>query len=129
MKDITREIINIYNLIDIDFMGYEFNLSNASYHHLLVARRKGGEETIENGAVLNRKTSHPYLHIIEGRDLDMFNAITNEMVIQKMLGRLDLASLRRIHDILTQFEHEHSSDTTTKGHLLIKECYTRRPKL
>lgn len=129
MKDITREIINIYNLTTIDFMGYEFNLGNVSYHHLLIPRRLGGEETIENGAILNRKTSHPYLHIIEGRDLDMFNSITNEMIIQKMLGKLDIKSLKKIRDILIQFEREHSSDTTSKGQLLIKERYTRRPRI
>ena len=129
MKNITQQLIDIYNLKNIDFMGYEFNSGNVSYHHLLIPRRLGGEETIENGAILNRKTSHPYLHIIEGRDLEMFNSITNEMIIQKMLGKLDIKSLKKIHDILTQFEREHSSDTTKKGKLLIKEEYTRRPKL
>lgn len=129
MKDITQKMIDIYNLKNIDFMGYEFNLSNASYHHLIIPRRNNGLETIENGAILNRYTSHPYLHIIEGRDYDMFNAITNEMIIEKMLGKLDINSLKRIRDILIQFEQEHSSDTTSKGQPLIKERYTRRPKL
>ena len=129
MKNITREIIKTYNLTTIDFMGYEFNPNNVSYHHLLIPRRKGGEETFENGVILNRKTSHPYLHIIEGRDIDMFNSITNEMIIEKMLGRLDIQSLKKIRDILIQFEREHSSDTTKKGKLLIKEEYTRRAKL
>lgn len=129
MKNITQQMIDIYNLKNIDFMGYEFNLGNVSYHHLLIPRRLGGEETIENGAILNRKTSHPYLHIIEGRDLDMFNSITNEMILQKMLGKLDIKSLKKIRDILIQFEREHSSDTTSKGQPLIKECYTNRPRI
>ena len=129
MKNITQQMIDIYNLKNIDFMGYEFNLDNVSYHHLIIPRRKGGEETIENGAILNRKTSHPYLHIIEGRDYDMFCAITNEMIIEKMLGQLNIKSLKKIRDILIQFEREHSSDTTSKGQLLIKECYIKRPKL
>ena len=129
MKNITHLMIDIYNLKDIDFMGYAFTKNNASYHHLIVPRRNGGPATVENGAVLNGRTSHPYLHIVEGRDYDMFLAITSEMIDENILGRLDIKSLKRIHDILTQFEREHSSDTTKKGKLLIKEEYTRRPKL
>lgn len=129
MKSITRLMINIYNLKKIDFMGYSFTKNNASYHHLVVPRRLGGPETIDNGAVLNGKTSHPYLHRIESVDLDMFNHITSEMIDINIKGYLDIYNLRKIDDILTQFEREHSSDTTKKGKLLIKEEYTRRVKL
>ena len=129
MKGITRLIIDYYNLKKIDFMGYAFTKNNASYHHLIIPRRLGGPETIDNGAVLNGRTSHPYLHIVENRDYDMFLAITSEMIDENILGKLDLNNIRKIHDILTQFEREHSSDSTKKGKLLIKEEYTRRPKL
>ena len=129
MKSITHLMINYYNLKKIDFMGYSFTKNNASYHHLVVPRRLGGLETIDNGAVLNGKTSHPYLHRIESVDLDMFNHITSEMIDINIKGYLDIYNLRKIDDILTQFEREHSSDTTKKGKLLIKEEYTRRAKL
>ena len=129
MKGITQLMINIYNLKKIDFMGYEFTKNNASYHHLIVPHRNGGPATVENGAVLNGRTSHPYLHIVEGRDYDMFLAITSEMIDENIIGKLDLNNIRKIHDILTQFEREHSSDSTKKGKLLIKEEYTRRPRL
>lgn len=129
MKSITRLMIDYYNLKKIDFMGYSFTKNNASYHHLVVPRRLGGLETIDNGAVLNGKTSHPYLHRIESVDLDMFNHITSEMIDINIKGYLDIYNLRKIDDILTQFEREHSSDTTKKGKLLIKEEYTRRAKL
>lgn len=129
MKGITQLMINIYNLKKIDFMGYAFTKNNASYHHLIIPRRLGGSETIDNGAVLNGKTSHPYLHRIESVDIDMFNHITSEMIDINIKGYLDIYNLRKIDDILTQFEREHSSDTTKKGKLLIKEEYTRRPKI
>lgn len=125
MKEITNLIIREYRLKDIDFMGYRFNRYNASYHHLIVPRRLGGKETIENGAVLNGKSSHPYLHIVEGRDYEMFRAITEEMIKEKKLGRLDRSSLKRIDDILSCFEREHSSDTTSKGKVLIKDEFVR----
>lgn len=126
MKNITNTLIKEYNLKNIDFMGYEFKRTNASYHHLLVPKRNGGLETIENGAVLNGRTSHPYLHIIECFDNDRFEAITNEMIIEKMLGRLDKQSLQKIDDILKGFEREYNGTRTSKGKILIKDEFTRR---
>lgn len=113
-------MIEEYNLKNIDMMGYRFNKNNASYHHLIIPKRYGGEESIENGAILNGRTSHPYLHIVEGINLDMFIAITQEIIEQKALGRLDKECLKRIDDILNQFEKEHSGKRTSKGKVLIK---------
>ena len=126
MKRITRLMIEEYNLKKIDFMGYSFTKDNASYHHLIIPRRLGGPETVQNGAILNGRTSHPYLHIIEYKDLDIFNLITSEMIDENIKGRLDPDNLRRINDLLTYFEREHSGDSTKKGKALIKEEYTRR---
>lgn len=120
MKYITKLMIEEYNLKNIDMMGYRFNKSNASYHHLIIPKRYGGEESIENGAILNGRTSHPYLHIVEGIDLDMFVSITQEIIEGKALGRLDKECLERIDDILNQFEKEHSGKRTSKGKVLIK---------
>ena len=119
-------MISQYNLKKIDFMGYTFTRDNASYHHLIIPRRLGGPETVQNGAILNGKTSHPYLHIIERKDLDIFNLITSEMIDENIKGRLDPDNLRRINDLLNCFEREHSGDSTKKGKALIKEEYTRR---
>lgn len=119
-------MINLYGLNKIDFMGYTFSKHNATYHHLVVPRRFGGPETVENGAVLNGKTSHPYLHKIEYVDWDVFSAVTSEMIDINTKGFLGLENLRKIDDILKSFEREHCSDVTKKGHILIKEAYTRR---
>lgn len=123
MKYITELIINEYRLKNIDFMGYVFNKSNASYHHLIIPKRFGGKETLENGVVLNSKTSHPYLHIIESYDKDRFKAITEAMVREKELGRIDIKELERIDDILKGFEKDNKDNTTRKGKILIKEQY------
>lgn len=120
MKKITNVMIEMYNLKNIDMMGYVFNKSNASYHHLIIPRRLNGPESIENGAILNRKTSHPYLHIVEGMDLDMFVAITQEIIEEKALGRLDRDCLAKIDCILDCFEKEYSGYRTSKGKVLIK---------
>ena len=123
MKPITDLMIRHFDLKDRDFMGYRFNKNNASYHHLIIPKRLNGPETLTNGAILNSKTSHPYLHIIENVDSDMFYFITSEMIDMNIKGYLDLDNLRRIDDVLCQFEKEHYSDTTKKGKKLIKDIY------
>ena len=137
MREITREMIKEYRLMKLgyDFMGYEIkNKQDLSFHHLIVLRRNCkdlglGEGYLKwNGSILNQNTSHDYLHLIEAKDLDMFMAITSEMIDQNIKGCLDIENLRRIRDILECFEREHSSDRGKKGRLLIKDDYVRRRK-
>ena len=137
MREITKLMIKEYKLMKLgsDFMGYDItNKSNLSFHHLIVPHRNCkalglGEGYLKwNGSILNQNTSHDYLHLIEAKDLDMFMAITSEMIDQNIKGRLDIENLRRIRDILECFEKEHSSDRSKKGRLLIKDDYVRRRK-
>ena len=126
MRNITRLMIDEYNLKDIDFMGYEFKKSEASFHHLIIPKRNGGKETIDNGAILNANTSHPYLHLIENFDYDKFLLITSEMIEQNLLGRLDYECLKRIDEILREFEEENKGLKTSKGKMMIKEEFKKR---
>ena len=123
MKNITNFMIHEYNLKKIDFMGYTFSRNNASYHHLIVPRRLGGPETVENGAILNGLTSHPYLHIIEAKDYELFSLITSEMIDENIKGHIDMENIKNIRDMLEYFEKEHRYDTTKKGKRLIKREY------
>lgn len=126
MLHITRIMISAFNIEDVDFMGYSVDKSTANYHHLIIPRRNGGAKTINNGAILNKDTSHPYLHIVESKDYDMFYNITKQMMIENKLGRLDIDCFKRINDILLVFEREHSADINFLNEPLIKEEYTKR---
>ena len=126
MLHITRVMITAFNITDIDFMGYSVSKETANYHHLIIPRRVGGAKSISNGAILNKDTSHPYLHIIESKDYDMFFRITREMMKENKLGRIDLDILKRIDDILNCFEREHAGETNFLQEELIKEEYTKR---
>jgi len=126
MKSITRDMIRVYNIkkVGVDFMGYTFKSTESlSFHHLLIPARFGGKEEIQNGAVLNGRTSHPYLHLIEYKDPEIFYLITSEMLDQNIKGRIDIENLRYIRDLLLYFEKEHGDDTTKKGKRLIKWEY------
>lgn len=116
--------------LGFDFMGFELQKKDIyTFHHLIIPNRKGGAFAIWNGAILCGKSSHPYLHVIEAKDYDMFCYITSEMIDENIKGYLDPKNIKNIHEVLALFEREHSGDRTKKGHPLIKECYTRRRKM
>lgn len=132
MKQTAKIIMRNFKIKELgyDFMGYAPQLNESySFHHLIIPKRKGGKCEYWNGAILCSETSHPYLHLIENRDYELFSYITNEMIEMNLKGHLDLENLRNIHNLLLQFEREHSSDTNSKGQLLIKQQYTNRPDL
>ena len=132
MRDITREMIKLYKIkqLGYDFMGYTYNQQKKlSFHHLIVPHREckkaglGEGYLFWNGAILVQSSAHEYLHTIERTDEDMFLAITSEMIDENVSKQIKLENLRHIRDILLQFEREHCSDTTKRGHYLIKPEY------
>lgn len=126
MKPITITMINIYKMTNIDMMGYFFDKTNASYHHLIIPKRLGGKETVENGSVLNETSSHPYLHLIENRDKEIFDRITLNITLEKQTGRIDIDYLKKIRELLMYFEKDRTNETNSKGKSLIKEEYKKR---
>lgn len=131
MKDVTRAMIEEFKMKELgyDWMGYSLQKGDIyTFHHLIVPNREGGKIIRQNGAILCGKTSHPYLHLIEAKDYDMFCYITSEMIDINIKGYIDIQNLRYIDDCLTDFEREHCSDRSRKGKLILKEEYTRRNK-
>ena len=129
MKEVTKLMIREFKIhkLDYDFMGYSLQKGDIyNFHHLIIPNRNGGPIARWNGAILCGKSSHPYLHLIEAKVYDMFCYITSEMIDMNVKGYLDIENLRKIHDVLKQFEREHCSDRGKKGKLLIKDVYTRR---
>lgn len=129
MKEITKLMIREFKIkqLGYDFMGYSLQKDDIyTFHHLIIPNRFGGKMTRENGAILCGKTSHPYLHLIENKDYDMFCYLTSEMIDINIEGYIDVKHLKYIDDCLKSFEREHCSDRTRKGKILIKEEYLRR---
>lgn len=137
MREITKIMIIEYRLMKLgyDFMGYEIvRKPDLSFHHLIVPHRDCkdmglGEGYVKwNGAILNQETSHDYLHLIESKDREIFEAITSEMIDENVKGHLDIENLKRIRDLLLYFEKEHYDDKNKKGKRLIKEDYITKRK-
>lgn len=132
MKNITNLMIREFNInkLGYDFMGYSLKKGDIyTFHHLIIPARNGGKYEKWNGAILCGNTSHPYLHLIESKDYDMFTDITSEMIDMNIKGYLDIDNLRHIHDILKQFEIEYADAKGKKGKALIKRDYRERIKL
>lgn len=132
MKEITKLMIHQYQIdkLGYDFLGYSLQKNDIyTFHHLIVPRRKNGPETVQNGAILCGKLSHPYLHLIEAKDYKRFYYITSEMIDMNIKGYLDIVNLKRIHELLKQFENDYKNETNRKGKILIKDIYKKRVNL
>lgn len=132
MRNVTRDMIKTYriNKLKYDFMGYTFNrYEELSFHHLIIPKRDsikagiGDGYLVWNGSILKQDTSHDYLHIIEQIDREIFLAITDAMIRENQLGKLDIEELKRIRMLLEYFEKEHKDDKNKKGKTLIKRKY------
>ena len=126
MKQITNLMVNMYNLKGTDFAGYKVSKDNPYTFHHLLKRCHGGIETIENGAILT-KYSHEYLHIVETRDLNIYNYINNVLKQINEQGHEPLIrQILAIDYLLKLFEKDHMNDRSSKNKRLIKNEYLRR---
>lgn len=137
MKEVTKLMINEFNLkkLGFDMMGYTFKHTNElSFHHLIIPRRLCGNQecrgyTRDNGAILKQSSSHEYLHTIELYDRDRFLAITNYLIEENLLGKIDLECLKKIRSILESFEKEYNEAVNGSGNKIIKKEFANRIKL
>lgn len=135
MREITSQMIKDFKLmkIGIDFMGYKIDRKESlSFHHLIISHRDCRELNAGegywywNGAILMQNVSHEYLHIIEYKDIEIFNLITSEMIDINAKGYVDKQNIENIDGLLKYFEKEYCSSKNKKGKLLIREEYTKR---
>lgn len=120
-------MIKDYRIKHVDFMGYKkSNKDYFSFHHLIIPARNGGKYVDWNGAILCAHTSHPYIHVVENFDKELFDYITKLMIDEKALGRLDLKTLKKIDMVLKGFEQEYQGKCYKSKKRIIKPEYTIR---
>ena len=127
MKNITGKMLNIYvPYSGLDWMNYRLVKEDLSFHHIK-KRVDGGKKIIENGAILQSKNSHPYLHLIEYIDIQTYIALNEVFKIINMQGSEPTIMQRDvIESILQLFEKEHKWDKNRNGEILIKRKYLDR---
>lgn len=132
MRSVTHEMIEVFriNKLKYDFMGYTFKRSNElSFHHLIVPKKDckaqglGDGYLFWNGAILKQNTSHDYLHTIERIDRPRFEKITEILIYENQMRKIDKESLIRIRDFLLEFEEKYKYEETKSGHRILKPQY------
>ena len=128
MSKLREKLYKNYNIQDIgmDFMGYPFKDKKELSTHHIIPRHDGGETKKNNLCVLNRYTSHNYIHLIEDYDYKIFLQISKELLIQVKQGKIDTKQLKNIDELLLFFEYKFGNEETRNGELLIKPEYKKR---
>ena len=126
MKQIKKEMIEIYKPIsNLDWMNYKLVRKDVTFHHI-IKRTDGGKEELSNGALL-MPISHQYLHLIEYRDIDTYNAINKIFKFINQQQHEPTQEQREIIEfMLKQFEDAHKWDKSSKGKILIQRKYLQR---
>lgn len=128
MRQVTKDLTDDFKILKkgYDFMGYDIQKKDITYHHLIVPAREGGPYSYYNGVILNGKTAHPYLHIIEYFEPRTFYYLTSEMLDEKTQREITISSLKRIREMLLEFEYKYQNRYTRKGKPIVKEEYTTK---
>lgn len=129
MEKLKIEMLKIYKPIsNLDWMNYKLIKSDITFHHIL-KREDGGRRDIENGALL-MPVAHQYLHLIEYKDIETYNAINRIFKYINQQREEPTQEQREIIEyLLKQFEEAHKWDKGSKGKLLIKHKYLEREML
>ena len=127
MKKDLIQMLEIYKPVSgLDWMNYKLVRKDITFHHI-IKRSSGGRRDIDNGALLMGNTAHPYLHIIEYKDIETYNALNKIFKFINQQRHEPTTEQREIIEYLLQeFEHEHRWDKSSKGKLLIKQKYLER---
>ena len=108
-----------------DWMNYRIVREDMTAHHI-VKRERGGLLRIDNIAPL-MDVAHSYLHIIEYKDIETYNAINKIFSLVNQQGYEPTLEQREIVEyLLSEFEYKHRNDKNSKGKKLIKESYLCR---
>ena len=76
MKRVLRIMVDIFQPEGIDWMNFAISRENPYTYHHIIERSKGGDKSIDNGAILTRK-AHTLLHVLEKVCPDAYNDLQN----------------------------------------------------
>jgi len=76
-RKILDELIEIFDIKDVDFLGDKITKKNPLQYHHIVFKSNGGKTTLDNGAPLTKK-SHSLFHRIVNNQYITSKKITRE---------------------------------------------------
>lgn len=125
MSRLRERIFKTYHLdsLNYDFMGYEFESKKELSTHHIIPKHSGGKTKTDNLCILNRFTSHNYIHLIEDTDYKVFLEISKYLMEQVKKGEISREEILRINDALEFFEFKFRDEEDRHGDRLIKPEY------
>jgi len=125
MSRLRERLYKEYNLEELgyDFLGYTFESKKELSTHHIIPRHSGGQTKKSNLCILNRFTSHNYIHLIEDYDYKTFLKISKCLMEQVKLGKISIGEINNIYELLIDFEYKHRNTESRTGDVLIKEEY------
>lgn len=128
MSRLRERLYKEYNLeqLGYDFLGYEFNSKKDLSTHHIIPRHSGGKSVKNNLCILNRYSSHNYIHLIEDYDYKAFLQISKCLMEQVKLGEVSIGEINTIHELLCEFEYQFKDAEARHGGILIKPEYKKR---
>ena len=128
MSRLRERLFKDYKLeqLGYDFMGYKFESKKELSTHHILPKHSGGKTDKKNLCVLNRFTSHNYIHLIEDMDYKVFLEISKYLMEQVIKGEISTDQLLRINDALEFFEFKFRDEEDRHGDKLIKPEYKEK---
>ena len=128
MSRLRERLYKDYKLeqLGYDFLGYEFGSKKELSTHHIIPKHSGGKTKKDNLCVLNRYTSHNYIHLIEDTDYKVFLEISKYLMEQVKKGEISIDQLLRINDALEFFEFKFRNEEDKNGDKLIKPEYKEK---
>ena len=128
MSRLREKLYKEYKLEELgyDFLGYEFDSKKELSTHHILPRHSGGKTKKDNLCVLNRFTSHNYIHLIEDTDYKVFLELSKYLLEEVKKGEISKEQLLRIEDTLQFFEYKFRDEEDRYGEKLIKPEYKEK---
>lgn len=126
MKEDIVQMLKIYKpYSNMDWMNYKLVRKDLTFHHI-TKKENGGKREISNGSLL-MPVGHQYLHLIEFKDIETYNAINK---IFKYINQQQCEPTTEQREVieyfLKEFEKIHINDKNSRGKFLIKKQYLER---
>ena len=114
MKRVLRIMVDIFQPEGIDWMNFALSRDNPFTYHHIVEKSKGGDKSIDNGAILTRR-AHTFLHTLEKVCPDAYNDLQNvflkindskKPVLDEYIKEID----EILYKVLISHEYEYTED-------------------
>lgn len=128
MKHRTSKLVRMYELTDSCFMGFPLTKDSKFTYHHLIKKEYGGDNSLENGAVLTRE-AHALLNYLEMNYYDIYYQINNKLIeINKMKKHPTKEQINDIKRLIRDYERlrklEEIEEDISRNKLLSKKVIT-----